>query len=519
MRVRRVRAVVVAMALLSALAATPRAPAATVEPPPERLPAPPPAESPAEAPAESRPVCGLPPTAIAPYPGMAAGQLLERFGAASCATGSCHGGPVAGNHDVQSFAATIWSAEDRHARAYEVLHSARSQRMARLLGIGPAQRAARCLACHSVQDASLEPLPREVLADGVACAACHGDAGGWLHVHTSPAWRRMSPEARAALGYRDLSTPLDRVQTCVRCHVGDADHEVDHELIAAGHPRLFFEFAAYQRLEPRHWSPAGKAESTRDFTARSWAVGQAVVLEAAAELLVARAERGAAAVETGQPHRWPEFAEFDCYSCHRSLSPHGAAAALAPAQTPSPGRPSWQPWQVAGARLLRAGLEGAAPIAASPLATLETSVVDLRRLLDADFARDDRERLGRILMEAHGLAEAARRGVAEVENRPVVSLDAAHATLDEIVARDAVGWRSWDSAVQTYLALEAARSAGPAAVGVWHRATRHGGRPEPAAAGAAALDTLRDTLRFPPDCDSPGPFDPQSFLRARRQVP
>jgi hypothetical protein len=35
--------VVVAMALLSALAATPRAPAATVEAPPGRLPAPPPA--------------------------------------------------------------------------------------------------------------------------------------------------------------------------------------------------------------------------------------------------------------------------------------------------------------------------------------------------------------------------------------------------------------------------------------------------------------------------------------------
>jgi hypothetical protein len=258
------------------------------------------------------------------YAGMVPDRAVAALGVSSCATVSCHGGPLAGNHDVQSFAATIWAGDDPHARAYEVLHSPRSQRMARLLGIGPAHRAQQCLACHSVQGMSREHLPHEVLADGVGCAACHGDATHWQQVHTQTGWKELSSEARASLGYRDLSTPLSRVQTCVGCHVGDAQKEVNHDLIAAGHPRLFFEFAAYQRLEPRHWSPQGKAESAADFTARSWSVGQNATLAAVAELLATRVRRARDAGAAGHPQRWPEFAEFDCYSCHRTLGPDEA---------------------------------------------------------------------------------------------------------------------------------------------------------------------------------------------------
>jgi hypothetical protein len=101
-----------------------------------------------------------------PYAGMVPDRAVAAVGVASCATVSCHGGPLAGNHDVQSFAATIWAGDDPHARAYEVLHSDRSQRMARLLGIGPPHRAEQCLACHSVQDTARERRVRVGLALG-----------------------------------------------------------------------------------------------------------------------------------------------------------------------------------------------------------------------------------------------------------------------------------------------------------------------------------------------------------------
>ena len=453
------------------------------------------------------------------YAGMVPDRSVAALGVASCATVSCHGGPLSGDRDVQSFAATIVAGHDRHARAYEVLHGERSQRMARLLGIGPPHRAQQCLACHSVQDMAKERLPQEVLADGVGCAACHGDATHWQQAHMLPEWKTLPRESRAALGYRDLSTPLERVQTCVRCHVGDAEHEVNHDLIAAGHPRLFFEFAAYQRLEPRHWSPQGKAEEAADFTARSWSVGQAATLAAVADLLATRAERAHDAAGSGNAHRWPEFAEFDCYSCHRTLGPETNAASREPAlQRPRPGQPSWQPWQVAGARLLRAGMEGATPIAGTAATELERSAVDIQTLLDTQWAVADRERLSRVLLEARGLAVAARRSAADINQRAPVAVDASHATLDAIIAAHPADWRTWDAAVQTYLAMEAGRQGGPATIG----GGRSGHQPAVAvsiSASRRSLDDLRASLRFPPAADTPGPFDPRSFQQARRGVP
>ena len=485
---------------------------------PEQLP--PPAPEPAVSlPGEA---CGVGPHGARhdgrsePYPGMVPDRAVTALGVASCATVSCHGGPLAGNQDVQSFAATIFASRDPHADAYEVLHSERSRRMARLLGIGPPHRAQQCLVCHSVQDMATQRLPLEVLADGVGCAACHGDSTHWQQVHMLPEWKTLTRESRAALGYRDLSTPLTRVQTCLRCHVGDADHEVNHDLIAAGHPRLFFEFAAYQRLEPRHWSPRGKAEEAADFTARSWSVGQAVTLAAVAELLAVRAERAHDAVGSGNVHRWPEFAEFDCYSCHRSLGPDTNTANRQPVlRRPRPGQPSWQPWQVAGARLLRAGMEGATPLVGTAATDLERSAVDIQTLLDNQWAAADRERLSRVLLEARGLAVAARRNAADMNGRPLIVVDASHATLDAMAAANPTDWQTWDAAVQTYLAMEAGRQGGPATIGVWG----YPGRQPVVLEAPYSLDGLRQSLRFPPAVDSPGPFDPQRFHDARRRIP
>ena len=235
------------------------------------------------------------------------------LGAGGCATAGCHAAPIEGHLPWES-AYTVWATHDRHTRAYEVLHEPRSQRMARLLGLGEAHRARECLACHSMQNESRGPLPPEVLADGVGCSSCHGDSTQWQQIHYLPDWKRLSIAEREALGYRDLGSVATRVNNCIPCHVGDASQEVNHDLIAAGHPRLSFEFAAYQRLGPRHWQPSGKVESQPDFTARSWALGQAATLEAVAKLLEVRVERATADLSAERPHRWPEFAEFSSYT-------------------------------------------------------------------------------------------------------------------------------------------------------------------------------------------------------------
>lgn len=432
------------------------------------------------------------------FAGMIPDPAVTALGAGGCATASCHGGPAAGNRAVQSFAATLWAERDPHARAYATLHEPRSRKMASLLGIGEPHRARQCLVCHSAQAERQAPLPPEVLADGVSCGSCHGDATRWVATHHLPEWQHLAAEARAERGYRELADVTSRIRTCIPCHVGDASREVDHDMIAAGHPRLAFEFAAYERLWPRHWSPRHRSESAADFTERSWAVGQAETLAAVALLAEVRARR--AADEKGH---WPEFAEFDCYACHRALSPERVAdAATGPFANPAPGTPSWQPWSVAAARLLAASTGDPSAVATSRAAE------DLRAVFDRGWAVADRDRLDSVIVRTRALerAAAAAAGVMTAQERIV--LDASRERLDATVAADPAGWRFWDAAAQTALLMESALDGGPARLGLWHAA-------KPPDDTRAALDALRASLRFPPGAGGPDGFDPARFQRDR----
>lgn len=457
--------------------------------------------------------------AAAAYPGMVPDASVTALGAASCATTACHGGPQAGNRDVHAFAFTIWAKTDPHAGAYETLHDLRSQRMANLLGIGPAHRATVCLACHSMQAEAQQTLPLEVLTDGVACGSCHGDATLWREAHTLPSWKDRSIEERAALGYRDMADISARVRTCVPCHVGDSTREVDHDLIAAGHPRLAFEFSAYQRLWPRHWSPTHAIESEADFGARAWAVGQAETLRAVAELLAVRAERSARVADAPESagHAagtavWPEFAEFDCYACHRSLgSDSFVGGRVAEWRTPVPGTPSWQPWQTSAATLMVAGIDRAG----SELAAIDRGIDALRSVLAARWAAADAQRLERLAIEARALEQASARAAAHLASRDRVDLNVSPHGIDGLVAARPPDWRSWDSAVQRILALEAAASPGPTPLGAWPSGTFSTTPVDT----RAALDSLRESLRFPPGHDGPAGFDPARFRSVSGEVP
>mgnify|MGYP006266238459 CR=1 FL=1 len=436
------------------------------------------------------------------FGGMMPDPAVMAVGAGGCGTASCHGGPAAGNHDVQSFSATLWTQFDPHARAYETLHGPRSRKMAALLGIGEAHRAQRCLACHSSQADREAALPPEVLADGVSCGSCHGDATRWVTIHHQPDWKHTDPAARADLGYRELRTATQRVRTCIPCHVGDASREVDHDMIAAGHPRLAFEFAAYERIWPRHWNPRQRTESDADFAERSWAIGQAETLAAVALLTEVRARRAA-----GNTVRWPEFAEFDCYACHRPLSPERVANATTGGfANPVPGTPSWQPWAVSAARLLAASTG-----AASARSTSHTAA-DLRAVFDRGWATANRDRLHDVIVRARALERAAAAASGDLAARERIWLDASDGRLDATVAADPAEWRFWDAAAQTALLMDSALDGGPARLGLWHAA-------EPPDETRAALDVLRAGLRFPPGEGGPDGFDPAEFQRDRAMVP
>jgi hypothetical protein len=81
---------------------------------------------------------------------------------------------------------------------------------------------------------------------------------------------------------------------------------VDHELIAAGHPDLYFEQASFEAVMPRHWKAP---EKDPWIEVRTMVTGQAVQLREN----MRRISRNAGKF-------WPEYAELDCFACHHSLT-------------------------------------------------------------------------------------------------------------------------------------------------------------------------------------------------------
>ena len=102
---------------------------------------------------------------------------------------------------------------------------------------------------------------------------------------------------------RDL---VKRSEKCLTCHLGTPEKIVDHELIAAGHPDLYFELDSFMSVMPPHWK---EVDTDPWFAVRAMAVGQAVQLREQLKR-VARESQGGI---------WPEYAELDCFACHHNL--------------------------------------------------------------------------------------------------------------------------------------------------------------------------------------------------------
>ncbi len=272
------------------------------------------------------------------------------LGPVGCMTTTCHGAAISADTwqtpDIYRASAGIWAHFDAHAGAYDVLFTDRAERMVGLLataaGADPPPLdsphyarilASRCNSCHAT------PLPANAAADspspwGVSCESCHGPAEGWLDAHRQTDWTSGDSERKAALGFRDMSQAVVRAATCVSCHVGDSarGRDVNHDLIAAGHPRLQFDYEAYFANLPRHWPAKDPAVSLRDAQ-----LGEAVAVRGTLQLL---ADRAQAAVDDDSP--WPEFSEYRCFGCHfdlRAPTSHDDSATLGVWQ--------WRPWETA----------------------------------------------------------------------------------------------------------------------------------------------------------------------------
>lgn len=427
-------------------------------------------------------------------------------GVSSCSAQPCHG-DVAQDHvwPIWGNELTIWISKDPHAQAYRVLSNDLSKKMAERLKLRvPANKAERCLRCHSPFDVLAVATGKTTLADGVGCEACHGAAQDWLALHTRTDWPALkAQDSRGMLDTRNLHA---RTRACAACHVGTAPsdghpgEDVDHELIAAGHPALKFELTAYLAKMPKHWDekdPAtGKAPARTDFEAQAWAVGQTASAADALRLLAYRAGKSGNKL-------WPEFAEYDCYSCHHQLyGPGRRAGSLA--ERPSNNRsdkqataakslglPTWGTWYLC----LPEVVPGDGKSAKEALAQVE-------RLMQSPSA--DRQQLDVAAREAAQQFDAWAQSLAD---RSSARLDVVM-LLDRMKSVPHVERPNWDRAAQLYLALVAMHYA------------RHGAQLPPA--GDPLTQTLRETreqLMFPALADgnrrfdSPRNLDTMSALR------
>jgi hypothetical protein len=260
--------------------------------------------------------------AIVALPASETKEPMKYIGPGSCAATSCHGGvkPVAGSRILQNEYST-WILQDEHSKAYQALTGDVGERMARILKLGAkAEEAPTCLACHALY-ATAEQRGRALeISEGVSCESCHGPASAWLGPHTTRDWPH---EKSVALGMRDTRNVIHRTNLCLECHLGTREKFVDHEMIAAGHPDLYFELDSFSAVMPRHWkvpretAPGKPLEESAWAGVRDWATGQAVQLSAAMERLAWRAK----GERSDKKDVWPEYAEFSCFACHHSLWP------------------------------------------------------------------------------------------------------------------------------------------------------------------------------------------------------
>ncbi len=418
---------------------------------------------------------------------VAADESSPKFvGSSSCAAAACHGG-LAGNKVVGS-EFPLWAARDPHARAYSALLNDLSKQMAARLKLSnkTAHESVECLSCHSPRTARNEStITGQAPLASVDCEQCHGAAELWLTPHKRKDWKQLSPEVKLRLGYKNLSDVLTRATLCADCHVGGAGRDVNHDLLAAGHPRLNFELSTFHANWPKHWPrksddskhPVSDAKPNDPpgslFEAKLWAVGQVVTAQRSLELLSQRAAHA---------QTWPEFSEWNCIACHHDLEsdswwqfphrkkqPHDAL--------------SWNPWPYAMLEPLARQTHGSA----SPISRTLSLRLRFTTLLpppqniaaEADAAAKS----------LHAWAMELNKADSELAKR-LLSPSALQSFRQSLLGQEGrqLVARDWDSATQVFLAINALRYA--------EKAARGSLDPADEAQIQAVLDSMRKSLDF-----------------------
>lgn len=312
--------------------------------------------------------------------GAAEGEAPKYIGPGSCAATSCHGSvkPVAGSRILQNEYST-WIIKDKHSKAYQALTGEIGERMARILKLGSkAEDAPKCLACHALYTTAAQRGRPFEIAEGVSCENCHGPSSAWLGPHAERQWTH---EKSLALGMSDTRNVIHRTEKCLECHLGSKNKFVDHEMIAAGHPDLFFELDSFSAVEPRHWktpresAPGKPVDDAAWAGVRDWSTGQAVQLRASLERLTWRAK----GERYDNKNIWPEYSELSCFACHHALVPAKDSWRQAheyPGRRP--GDPPWNSSRYAVFRLLAKQIDpGAAQELEQHLTALATQMSTL----------------------------------------------------------------------------------------------------------------------------------------------
>ncbi|HYL75506.1 MAG TPA: multiheme c-type cytochrome [Bryobacteraceae bacterium] len=261
---------------------------------------------------------------------------------------------------------STWVVRDKHAHAFTVLSNDVAKRMAEIMKLPKADTAPRCLACHALDIPAEQRARTFDLTDGVGCENCHGPASAWLGPHTTRDWKY---DKSLELGMYNTRNLIKRSEKCLSCHLGNAEKTVDHELIAAGHPDLYFELDSFMSVMPPHWKEVDKDPW---FGVRALAVGQAVQLREQLKR-VARESTGGI---------WPEYAELDCFACHHSLTAAKDSWRLKRGYPDR--RPGNPPWNLSRYVVFKRVIQEADPGAARQLEAENAKVFSLVTALNSD---------------------------------------------------------------------------------------------------------------------------------------
>lgn len=434
-------------------------------------------------------------------------------GTPACSARGCHGGIEPLHQDCWQNEFTLWLRNgDPHSRAYEALQGELGKQIgkalkdAKIIDKEP-HESPLCLVCHTTPWAATGDAlrQRDERRFGVGCESCHGVARYWLNPHTRTDFKTSlsAVERRYKYGMVDVSDPIFRFQMCSRCHVGappstdprDWDGvplaaDVNHDLIAAGHPRMQFEAASFFANLPPHWNPNTPARIKTD-EGKTWALGQIVSAWAGARLLQHRADSA-----SGSP--WPEFAEFSCFACHHDLRQDSARQAqdqkhdrltLAGRRT-NPGTLPWGEWYFSGPYAL-----ASAP-ATQPADPVAKCVLDCQKAMTFGARPFD------ALPARNRAGEAASRLTSALETFAVKIAKSQPSPADLNTVLKAMAGKTptnadWEVGEQTYL-------------GIWSFFERK--KPP------AGLKQLLELRAFPSDVNGPVRYNGPEFMPQLREL-